>query len=429
MKSMKKNTRKIKSFILSVVLCCSFCSVGTAAATQADTNNVPLLLFPSASMLDRQELFPEISMFKIKNNKETETVNHGKILLKILKTTDWTTCITPNSNHEKISEFKDVLYELGFVSDTQMETSVLNLYDIKMQAFCKTLSDFTGYEPTDNAIDDTVIYVINNLHLLSEDMLSSLEFAYKNTLQEWQIDGGLSDEGEALGYYSYMQTDPLWADVSYPAGGVRRATIGTSGCGPTAMATILASYLHEEVSVVDLCNYALENGYRVYGGTTNQFFYDVAADFEAEGLPDPVQCYGDSVDALYDAVKNNGHMAIALMGRGLFTSTGHFVTIVDAKEIDGKQYFLVSDPNYPNKNHGTSNNMIDENPEDPLVWTETSVFKTQTKTIFWFQHNFDEIPGEYNTTNDEELPLYLTDAQELNIDSKIDIMHNDMFCY
>ena len=67
-------------------------------------------------------------------------------------------------------------------------------------------------------------------------------------------------------------------------------------------------------------------------------------------------------------------MAIALMGRGLFTSTGHFVTIVDAKEIDGKQYFLVSDPNYPNKNHGTSNKMIDENPEDPLVWIETSVF-------------------------------------------------------
>ena len=59
----------------------------------------------------------------------------------------------------------------------------------------------------------------------------------------------------------------------------------------------------EEVSVVDLCNYALENGYRVYGGTTNQFFYDVAANFGAEGLPDPVQCYGDSVDALYDAVK------------------------------------------------------------------------------------------------------------------------------
>ena len=43
---------------------------------------------------------------------------------------------------------------------------------------------------------------------------------------------------------SYLQTDPRWGGQDYSAAG-ERTTIGASGCGPTAMAMVLATWVDQ----------------------------------------------------------------------------------------------------------------------------------------------------------------------------------------
>ena len=40
---------------------------------------------------------------------------------------------------------------------------------------------------------------------------------------------------------SYLQTDPRWSSQDYSARG-EKTSIGASGCGPTAVAMVLASH-------------------------------------------------------------------------------------------------------------------------------------------------------------------------------------------
>lgn len=128
---------------------------------------------------------------------------------------------------------------------------------------------------------------------------------------------------------SYLQTDPRWAALPYAAAG-ERTTVGGSGCGPTAMAMILATWADPVVTPATECAWAQAHGYKARGrGTYYGYFEPAAARYGVScRRVNGVSLYGDAGSPCHDAVKaalDRGCLVIACMGKGLWTSAGHFV--------------------------------------------------------------------------------------------------------
>ena len=131
---------------------------------------------------------------------------------------------------------------------------------------------------------------------------------------------------------SYLQTDKRWAKWPY-SNYNENTNIGASGCGPTAMAMVIATWVDPSVTPVTTCQWSLDHGYKATGnGTYQSYFVPQAA---AYGL----ECYRVNTSSIqymssanaakyhqeaHDAV-DEGHLVICLMGKGLWTSSGHFI--------------------------------------------------------------------------------------------------------
>lgn len=131
---------------------------------------------------------------------------------------------------------------------------------------------------------------------------------------------------------SYLQTDSRWAKWPY-SNYNENTNIGASGCGPTAMAMVIATWVDPSVTPVTTCQWSLDHGYKATGnGTYQSYFVPQAAVYGLE-------CYRVNTSSLqymssanaakyhqeaHDAV-DEGHLVICLMGKGLWTSSGHFI--------------------------------------------------------------------------------------------------------
>lgn len=143
---------------------------------------------------------------------------------------------------------------------------------------------------------------------------------------------------------SYLQTDPRWANVDYSAKG-EKTTIGKSGCGPTAMAMVLATWADKSVTPKSECAWALTHGYKApHQGTYYGYF---AAAAKRYGLYcrmlNGTNIYGNPNSKYHEEAKaavDRGNLVIACMGKGLWTSSGHFVLVW---KIDGNTIYI-NDP-------------------------------------------------------------------------------------
>lgn len=146
---------------------------------------------------------------------------------------------------------------------------------------------------------------------------------------------------------SYLQTDKRWSKVSYSAPG-ESTTIGRSGCGPTAAAMVVASWKDKAETPVEACAWAVEKGYKaIKNGTYHSFFKPYGA---AHGLT-ITQITGSNVQGMsagsataihkkaLEAIKQ-GNMVICLMGKGNWTSGGHYILWYD---YDGTNVYI-NDP-------------------------------------------------------------------------------------
>ena len=130
---------------------------------------------------------------------------------------------------------------------------------------------------------------------------------------------------------SYLQTDPRWRDKSYSARG-EATTIGASGCGPTAMAMVLATWADPAVTPATECAWALAHGYKApHQGTYYGYFVPAAARY---GLTcrrlNTANIIGNDKSAYHDQAKAEvlkGNLVIACMGKGLWTKSGHYVLV------------------------------------------------------------------------------------------------------
>lgn len=138
----------------------------------------------------------------------------------------------------------------------------------------------------------------------------------------------------------YLQWDKRWKNVKYSTH-TSKQTIGNSGCGPSSMAQIMATFIDKNITPVEMCKLAVDNGYRTYDDGTAWGFFKFVAD-KYPGFSKFAKT--SSVETLKSALKD-GALAVTSMNSNdnhFWTSGGHFVTAIG---YDSSGYIYANDPN------------------------------------------------------------------------------------
>lgn len=141
----------------------------------------------------------------------------------------------------------------------------------------------------------------------------------------------------------FKQYDSRWGSKMYSKNGNKSQTMKSSGCGPTAMADIVAAWWDKNVTPYDLAQKSLKWGTRTANsGTSSTFFRKCQADYGASkyltrsSLDDAIQCLQE------------GGLVVCCFGPGTkgkagyqkWTKGGHYTCIW---KYDGN-YFYINDP-------------------------------------------------------------------------------------
>ena len=139
----------------------------------------------------------------------------------------------------------------------------------------------------------------------------------------------------------YNQTDARWANSLY--GG--HDTVSGYGCGPTVLAMLVSSFTNQTYLPSDMASWASANHYWSPGsGTSHNFILEGASAFGFKA--EPFQDY--TPQGVISELKS-GHILVALMGPGQFTSVGHFLII--ANYWSGNQVSIADPASLENTQH------------------------------------------------------------------------------
>ncbi|WP_040413389.1 C39 family peptidase [Desulfosporosinus sp. OT] len=130
----------------------------------------------------------------------------------------------------------------------------------------------------------------------------------------------------------YNQRDERFRDKSYGTD-----NIGGYGCGPSAMAMVISSLSDKTVDPVEMAEWSYDNGYWAPGGGSYHSLIPGAA--KAFGLQ-VEGCSAKEPQKIVDAL-SSGKLVVALMGKGHFTSSGHFIVL---RGVTAGGKILVADP-------------------------------------------------------------------------------------
>lgn len=146
------------------------------------------------------------------------------------------------------------------------------------------------------------------------------------------VTGGITESEKEQEFPLFLQWDPRWGYESYG-----ESCIGLAGCGPTCLSMVLFYLTRDETLTPDkICKYSMENGYYVQGsGTAWILMQDVPK------LYDIKVTEVSSSERNIKAALDSGNIVICAMGRGYFTTSGHYIVIY-GYDKDG---FIVNDPN------------------------------------------------------------------------------------
>ena len=147
--------------------------------------------------------------------------------------------------------------------------------------------------------------------------------------QETEIDlSGYSRDTVPL----FLQWDPMWGYEQYGSG-----CIGQTGCGPTCLA--MAGYYltgDDRFNPKAMADFAAENGYYASGYGSSWTLISEGAGKLGLTVKELPLVKGKMVDAV-----EAGHPVILALGKGDFTSSGHYIVLTGW--VDGA--FTVNDPN------------------------------------------------------------------------------------
>lgn len=157
---------------------------------------------------------------------------------------------------------------------------------------------------------------------LSETEFSAMGLSY---------DGVIFADGETQVVY-YNQLDERWKYSPYGTD-----TIGGYACGPTAMAIVISSLTSEAIDPPHMAQWAYEHGYWCSGNGSYRSLIPGAAQAWSLSVDG---CTASEPQRIIDALAE-GKLVVALMTKGHFTSSGHFIVLRGCTS-DGK--ILVADP-------------------------------------------------------------------------------------
>lgn len=146
---------------------------------------------------------------------------------------------------------------------------------------------------------------------------------------------------------SYLQTDPKWKSHNYSAKGESR-TIGSSGCGITCAAMVIATLVDKTVTPVTTAEWSMANGYKALDqGTYYSYFTPQGKKYgldwkklNTSNLRNVSKSVSKPIHSQALSAIKNGDMVICCMGVGNWTSGGHYILWYG---IDGTNV-LINDP-------------------------------------------------------------------------------------
>jgi Peptidase_C39 like family len=143
-------------------------------------------------------------------------------------------------------------------------------------------------------------------------------------------------------FQHFRQYEGPWARMSYGGSG----TVGSSGCGPTSVATALSFLGVQNIDPGEMAHLAAANGFRVPGAGTSWGFFSFAA--RQNGLN--VQELGASLGSINSQLALGRPVVIAT-NRMPFTQGGH-ITVIVGRDQQGN--YQLADPGPRQKNTATS---------------------------------------------------------------------------
>lgn len=180
--------------------------------------------------------------------------------------------------------------------------------------------------------------------------------------------------GQFIQPVDYKQYDSRWGKKMYSNHGDKNQTMANSGCGPTAMADVVATLKDPSVTPWTLAQLAIEWGDRTYNsGTAWTFFQHIA---EKYGFVKFVQSANYS--ALV-ACLNAGGYVVCSMKPGYWTNGGHYIC---AWKYDDT-YTYANDPASSTRKK-----------------QKTSAFKNECKQYFCFYPDAKSPDGAKETIDD-----------------------------
>ena len=144
---------------------------------------------------------------------------------------------------------------------------------------------------------------------------------------------GLSELEKRQPFPLFLQWDPRWGYESYGSD----SFIGVSGCGPTCLSMVLYYLTGDESLTPDrIADYAIENGYYVEGTGTAWALIKDFPRFYGIRVTEP-----EKSEQAFRSELDQGNMLVCAMGKGDFTTAGHFIVIYGYDDAG----FKVNDPN------------------------------------------------------------------------------------
>lgn len=129
----------------------------------------------------------------------------------------------------------------------------------------------------------------------------------------------------------YNQYDERYANKPYGTD-----NIGGYGCGPTSMAIVVSSLTDDIVDPIEMAKWSYDNGY--WCSKSGSYHALIPAAAKEWGLP-VEGCSASEPQRIVDALAE-GKLVVALMTKGHFTSSGHFIVLRGVED----EKILVADP-------------------------------------------------------------------------------------
>ncbi|MBP3458252.1 MAG: C39 family peptidase [Lachnospiraceae bacterium] len=172
-----------------------------------------------------------------------------------------------------------------------------------------------------------------NLVTMAEDNMELSRFLYlwktgNYTMPEEIL---LTEQEKEANIPLFLQWDDRWGFYPYCDG-----VMGTSGCGPSCMATVANGLLKDDtINPKIVAEFASDHGFVMSGTGTKWALFEAFS--EDKGLT--CKNLGTDIEAVLSELRK-GHPVICSMTKGTFTYGGHFIVLV---AIDDKG-IMINDP-------------------------------------------------------------------------------------